>query len=270
MHTGRSKRYWWVLVAWVGLAFAPGAAMASQITVCAGGGAQYTAIKPAIDAASSGDEIVVCNGTYVGVNNTNLDFGGKAITLRSADGPDQCIIDCEGVNGRRAFRFHMAEGATSVVRGFTIQNGKLIDEQAAPGGAILCEGSSPTITNCVFSGNQSGFQGGALACLNGSAPVISHCKFSANSVTYGQGGAIYCYIASPVISFCKITGNNNATSGGGIYCQIGSPVITHTSIIGNVCSSSPPPGPPAHGCGIACYGANLILRNCVIASNGRA
>ncbi len=57
---------------------------------------QYPTIQAAIDAAGDGDRVMVFNGTYTGAGNTDLDFGGKAITVRSKFGANHCIIDCEG------------------------------------------------------------------------------------------------------------------------------------------------------------------------------
>ena len=56
-----------------------------------------------------------------GSDDHDLDFGGKAITLRSENGPETCIIDCEGAG--RGFYFHSAESGETVVDGFTIRNG---------------------------------------------------------------------------------------------------------------------------------------------------
>ena len=116
---------------------------------------QYGTIQGAIDSASNGDVVVVADGTYAGLGNKNLDFGGRAITVRSANGPESTTIDCEEYG--RGFYFHNGEGATSVVDGFTITNGFIGDTTsgAATGGAIRCaEQSSPTITNCIFTNNK--------------------------------------------------------------------------------------------------------------------
>ena len=45
-------------------------------------------IQAAIDAAVDGDEVVVGDGVHTGAGNLDLDFGGKAITVRSAGGPE--------------------------------------------------------------------------------------------------------------------------------------------------------------------------------------
>ncbi|MFQ6043234.1 MAG: hypothetical protein ACE5PV_20475, partial [Candidatus Poribacteria bacterium] len=105
----------------------------------------YDTIQAAIDDASDGDEIVVADGIYTGSGNKNIDLLGKAITVRSENGPENCIIDCE--NNGRGFFVHRGEGLDSVVKGFSIVNGstagKFPDNN---GGGILCYSASPTIT----------------------------------------------------------------------------------------------------------------------------
>jgi len=76
---------------------------------------EYDTIQSAIDAASDGDEVVVADGIYTGDGNKNLEFLGKAITVRSENGPENCIIDCE--SSGRGFYFHHDEDSSSVVKG---------------------------------------------------------------------------------------------------------------------------------------------------------
>ena len=59
-----------------------------------------------VGLAADGDTVLVAPGTYL----ENLDFRGKAITVRSQAGnPVQCIIDCEGSHEdmHRGFHFHI-------------------------------------------------------------------------------------------------------------------------------------------------------------------
>ncbi len=66
--------------------------------------ADFATIQAAINAAITGDEVVVADGVYTGAGNKNLDFHGKLITVRSASGdPVLCTIDCEGAG--RGFIF---------------------------------------------------------------------------------------------------------------------------------------------------------------------
>jgi pectin methylesterase-like acyl-CoA thioesterase len=51
--------------------------------------ADQSTIQSAIDAASDGETILVSDGTY----KENIDFKGKAITLKSVNGPATTIID---------------------------------------------------------------------------------------------------------------------------------------------------------------------------------
>jgi len=97
-------------------------------------------IQAGIDAASDGDTVLVADGTYTGEGNKNLDFKGKAITVKSESGAENCIIDCE--NDGQGFYFHSGEGAGSLLSGFTITNGN-----AVYGGGIACWYSSCSLPN---------------------------------------------------------------------------------------------------------------------------
>ena len=56
-----------------------------------------------IDAAVAGDTVLVADGTYTGEGNRDIDFKGKAITVKSENGATNCIVDREGVG--RGFHF---------------------------------------------------------------------------------------------------------------------------------------------------------------------
>ncbi|MHB0945936.1 MAG: S8 family serine peptidase [Sedimentisphaerales bacterium] len=214
----------------------------------------YPNIQAGIDAAGAGDEVVVASGIYLGAGNRNLDFGGKAITVRSASGnPAVCVIDCQ--NAGRGFYFHSGETTASVVRGFTIINADantlyyggaiecegasptidnciITDSDAAYGGAIDCYNASPLIKNCVMTGNTADF-GGAIECSVSSSPTIFNCLIYGNAATY-TGGAIDCYDnSSPTINNCTIANNTGADGKGGIYASNASHPTVKNSILWN-------------------------------------
>ncbi len=173
----------------------------------------YPTIQAAIDDAWSGDTIWVADGTYSGEGNIEIDFGGRAITLRSENGPQSCIIDCGGRG--QAFYFHRGENQESVVEGFTISHGGNVDY----GGAIRCIGSSPTIRNCIFRRNAAERCGGALCTCYGSHPTVIGCTFEENTCStrdvLGRGGAIANrHDSSPTIQDCTFTMNSVNYAGG--------------------------------------------------------
>ena len=82
--------------------------------------ADYSTIQGAIDAARTGDVIVVSAGTYTSSGNWDIDFRGKAIAVCSADGAASTIIDCgsPAASSRRGFYFYRGEGERFRALGF--------------------------------------------------------------------------------------------------------------------------------------------------------
>ena len=223
--------------------------------------AEYPTIQAAIDDCNDGDTVIVADGTYTGPGNRDIDFRGKAITVRSESGPENCIIDCNGTetDPHRGFYFHNTEDATPVLDGFTIVNGYGPDEtlefdghvfMLKVGGAIFCNSSSPAIINCTISDNFAQ-HGGAIFSWE-SNPTITNCEITGNSA--GSSGGIDFVRSSPTITNCTITENE----GGGIYCYRSSAVITDCIFTGNTAMT---------GGAINCYLSSLIIVNCTITSN---
>ena len=169
---------------------------------------EYPTLFAAMSAAQIGDTVLVADGRYTGVDNKNLWFNGKAMTVRSENGPANCIIDCE--NDGVAFVFS-GDPPEAVVDGFTITNGG-----GYPGGGIyMYYDGNPTIRNCIITGNTSGFNGGGGILCEGAFPTLINCTITGNTADFVGGGGVYCMMSSPTIRNCTIAGNTTDGSGGG-------------------------------------------------------
>ncbi|MHC4695304.1 MAG: S8 family serine peptidase [Planctomycetota bacterium] len=190
----------------------------------------YDSIQEAIEATSCEDvTIELADGLYAGVGNRNLDYGGRAITVRSAGGPDNCILDCEASG--RGFHFRSGEPWQARVDGLTIRNAL-----ASEGGGILCENrSSPTIANCIITQNVVDSRGGGIKCRARSNPKIDNCVISEN--VGREGGGVHCYAGTPTISNCKFFGNITDYTGGAIVCSGADPMIVNCEFTGNIATS---------------------------------
>jgi hypothetical protein len=149
--------------------------------------ADQPTIQAAIKAAQSGDLILVSAGKYV----ENIDFLGKAITVKSARGPNVTIIDGGGVYS--VVTFTSNETQASVLSGFTIQNGNALDTPEGEGGGIAIENASPTIKDNIIQANFGANAGGGIGIGFGS-PIITGNVIRNNSQTPqidgGGGGGI--------------------------------------------------------------------------------
>lgn len=230
------------------------------ITIRADGTGDYPTIQDAIDGSLSSDSVVLECGTYKGVNNYNLNFNGKSITIRSSD-PNSLyitaatIIDCES-NGS-GFIFNQSETFSSIVSGLTIINGSSYD-----GGGIHCEGASPLIRSCIFSNCSAEHWGGGIFCRDSSVK-IQNCTFRNNSANEGAAISTHSWTREhyPVIENCFITGNTASDSGGGINSDwLATPTISGCVIVGNLAGNY-------GGGGISSFQSNPTIVNCIIVGN---
>ncbi|MHC4622959.1 MAG: right-handed parallel beta-helix repeat-containing protein, partial [Planctomycetota bacterium] len=218
----------------------------------------YASIQPAIDEANDGDEIEVAPGTYYEA----INFKGKAVTLRSTDPNDPNVVAATVIDGTgncQVVQCVSGEDANTILDGFTITGGN-----ATPcgwphyyGGGMYNQQSSPTVTNCTFTGNLAISGGGMYN--NNSNPTVTNCIFSGNSAT-GRAGGMYNYLSSPTVTDCNFSGNEAKGNGGGMYNDSSSPAVTNCNFNGNSAD--------ADGGGICnASGSDPNLTNCTFSNN---
>ena len=128
---------------------------------------QFPDIQVALNAAVTGDTVLVEPGTYT----QSLTLPQTPLTLRSEAGPRHTTIDGSGAS---ALILSAPAGPATRIEGFT-----LLDSSGATGagrGALISAGS-PTFIDCSFSNNFDT----ALTCQGSAAPTFDRCAFVANS-----------------------------------------------------------------------------------------
>jgi hypothetical protein len=204
----------------------------------------YDTIQEAIDDCNDRDVVKVCDGTYI----ENIDFLGKAITVRSADNdPSDTVIN--GNMDGPVVQFVDDERRSSVLKGFSIINGSgdlhlVAMKKYNYGGGIYIWWASPTIDNCWIYDNElidkddeplcTASQGGGIyAGPNGNggstqgstlSPKFIDCKIYDN---YAYDGGSACYFLAqsvdPAITVedCQIYSNDDecfvSWRGGTVY-----------------------------------------------------
>lgn len=239
----------------------------------------YTSIQKGIDAAATGDTVLVVPGRYL----ENINFKGKRnilvgsffIVTGDTSYVGKTVIDANKKGS--AVKFKSGEDSTTVISGFVITGGSPLD----PFGAIedrglgiyckdsnprldnlnvrnnsnytgiLCDNSSPTITNSAIADNTNP-QGTGLICQNYSSPRLENVRITGNNSTEilytGNGGVSCSNNSNPVLTNVFIDGNDF----GGLQCSLNSnPVVTRSTINGK----------------IICYYSNPIIKDSV--QNGK-
>ncbi len=210
-------------------------------------------VQAAIDVAVAGDTIMLLPGVYY----ENIDMSGKNISLKSFNPQDLETVERTIISGNNSgcvITINKGESSSCTISGLTITGGYGVDPDE--GGGIMCDGTSPGISYCIFRDNYS-FRGGALYIKN-SSPMISQCYFYGNSCQ-AAGGAIHvrddsvtrivnCVFHDNTASLgaagtvidsyvtianCTIADNSSTTRGGAFLLTASSVVNIYNSILNN-------------------------------------
>jgi hypothetical protein len=222
----------------------------------------HKTIQAALNAAVAGDTVIVSDGTYKGESNRDLDFKGKAITLRSENGPNKCIINCQGseANNHRGVYFNSGETQNTILDGFTITNGYMSGGGVfGNGGGIYVRNCSPTILNCILRDNYA--VGGGGVDIQNSQSQVENCVMQHNSSESLGGGIIVVGSENePNIVACLISDNVSGWDGGGIACNEGNVNLVQCRILRNQAISR-------RGGGVSIDESNATITDCVIQDN---
>jgi hypothetical protein len=212
--------------------------------------AAATNIQDAVDAATSGDTILVTNGTYnfgarVGPDgSTNRVWVGAAVTLQSVNGSASTLID----GGKLMRCLYLTNGAS--LSGFTLTNGN-----SANGGALFCASTNAQVVNSSVLNSTAHAGGGVYS------GTLSNCVIQGNTCPFtgANGGGAY----GAVLINCTVSGNTTggdypnatgATSGGGASAG----TLTNCTITGNAALGAGGSGGGAGSC---------TLNNCLLQNN---
>ena len=191
-------------------------------------GDPYCSIQTSIDNAVDGDEVVIAPGTYF----ETIDFLGKAVTLRSSDGPEKTIIDAQGTG--RVVACENGEGPDTMLSGFTITGGDAIDiaYPTNSGGGMRNWNASPTVANCIFVDNQATSAGG-ISNIGSNARIIN-CTIRTNTATNVGGGMANTAGSNPMVLGCLFHNNRAQFQDGGGMRNLGSsPAVICCTFVGN-------------------------------------
>jgi hypothetical protein len=220
-------------------------------------------IQGGINAANNGDTVLVAPGTYY----ENIDFKGKAITVTSSAGAAATIIDGGAAPGLATVIFKSGELRSSVLSGFTIQNGGNVTYSSFGGGGVYVDGTAPTILNNIITGNACNgisvnfgaalIQGNTIS--NTQDPNDEYCSFAGSGLALGGTGT-----AGGSIVIGNTIENNKlgVANGGGIAIFYAEGSVIQNNVIRN--NVSGPGGITVDGTDGLIFVQNLVYGNAAV------
>jgi len=171
-------------------------------------------IRAAVGLACDGDRIEVAPGEYY----ERIDFLGKSLHLRAAEGPASTTIDAY-FSGPAVTLTPWGKDLRGTLEGFRITNGRW-----ERGGGIRCDSASLHVLACEIVCNYADADngrrqatGGGIACAD-SDVVIRDCAIHDN-VSQEIGGGIACTDSQVTISDCDIYNNMSEGDGAAVSCK---------------------------------------------------
>lgn len=206
-------------------------------------------IQAAIETAENSDKVLIAPGLY----SEQVSTLGRELIIQATD---PTVAASTIINGTLSFTRGELQGC--IVQGLTISSEN--------GTGILCEGTSPTISNCIITHNWNNLweQGGGVTCFSAS-PTITNCIISGN-LSSDRAGALYCQGSSLEVSNSVISGNlprYGGSQGVAIYISDSDLKLSQCTIADNEF----PEGYSTYGSIIYCQRSNLQISNSILWNN---
>lgn len=201
------------------------AAQAATWTVGPTAAYDYMLIQDAIAASSTGDQIEVYPNTY----NENLDLLGKDLVIYSNGGLGSVTVD--GTSSGPVISCVSGETSATQIKGLIFIHGN-----AALGGGMLIDGSSPMVKECRFEDNQATIAGGGAALKN----------------------------SNSMFELCSFVDNNAFQAGGHMHIEGGKPSVLDTEMLRGHAGVSPIVG---YGGSLNAKNTDLFMARCHIEDN---
>ena len=161
-----------------------------------------------------------CDGTYYAA----LVVTAAEIAITSQAGAGSTTLSAEGES-----RVIGTSGTVVTVEGLTLANGAA---GTGWGGAISADGTTLTVTDCVFIDNGAR-NGGAIYLTEVAGAQVSGCSFEGNEAEL-YGGALYMQASSLVLSDSSFQDNSSTYDGGALLLTSqASAAVTDTSFHDN-------------------------------------
>jgi len=245
-------------------------------------------LQEALDIAEDGGQIWVAQGTYkpdsnaaypTGTKDRNATFelvngvatyggfpsgGDPNWNDRDAQAHETILsgdINLPGDANDNSYHVVTGSGTepNTILDGFIITAGNADSPPRNDGGGMYNDGGSPTVTNCMFTGNRASGNGGAMYNEN-SSPVVAKCRFRRNTVYYWGGGMGNYYGSRPTVFNCTFSGNHAYEWGGGMFNYSGSnSTVVNCTFTGNSADIS--------GGGMLNFDSDPNITNCILWGN---
>jgi len=177
----------------------------------------YSDIQWGINAASSGDTVLVADGTYY----ENINYMGKAILVTSQNGPEHTTIEIL-TTGQPVVAFNNGEGSGSILTGFTVEGDSSY-------WGIYLNGTSPTIYNNIIKKHEVG-----IRVDNGGSPLVRKNEItlcSHSDIGPHNGGGIRMQSADGAVIDSNEIHHNYSNVAGGIFLYQCSNIIVERNLI---------------------------------------
>ena len=219
-------------------------------TVTLDGVSAFDAIQGALDAATDGSTIDVCEGTFT----ENLEVWA-AVSLQSRHGPDVTTLTAAKDGATVA----ILSTVDVSIAGFTITGGTGHPAAAVAmgGGVYAGPAAHLTISDCVITGNTADYGGGVAQWATGAGLTITDTTITDNTATDGAG--LFIEDSAAELTGLTVEGNVASRDGGGIHVSRSSTTLASSTITANSASND--------GGGLLDYGSDLILSELTVSGN---